>query len=210
MPAVPYNNTENATSAYNATQQWLGYCDHNGVIFPTWHRPYVLQVHVVKAEVQTTKDSTLMRLNSVFSLSFQLERAISMEANKIALMYKKSKSKWQEAAVALRWPYWDWAMENATLPAILNAPRVNVYTPAGHTENMANPFFSYTFQVHTQPPSVLNLTAMPFNSPQGSPTLRYPYIDSAANGGYATNNTYSRNVLSDVPSVAHGWALDLM
>eukprot|EP00798_Chlamydomonas_sp_ICE-L_P014958 gene14958-21014_t len=79
-PTIPYRGVANLTNPYTDVSdpnRWYGYCDHHGVIFPTWHRPYVLT----------------------------LEGALIKRAKAIAKQYKHAKSDWKEAARNLRSPY---------------------------------------------------------------------------------------------------------
>lgn len=44
---LPYIPWDNATGAdFDPNTQWGGYCTHGSVLFPTWHRPYVMLFEV--------------------------------------------------------------------------------------------------------------------------------------------------------------------
>ena len=80
--AHPYRGAENNTSPFNNStaakngDRWMGYCEHNDVLFPTWHRPYVLL----------------------------LEKSITSTASKIAQLYPSgpTRSAYVKAAQELR------------------------------------------------------------------------------------------------------------
>ena len=44
---LPYQTWDDARGDPDPEpDQWLGYCTHGSVLFPTWHRPYVLLYEV--------------------------------------------------------------------------------------------------------------------------------------------------------------------
>ncbi|KAK1227951.1 hypothetical protein PQX77_008996 [Marasmius sp. AFHP31] len=101
----------------NEEKQWEGYCTHGDVLFPTWHRPYMIL----------------------------MEQAIQGEAMKIAETYTFEKERFKEAALNLRQPYWDWA-ENSVPPAeIISMDRLTIIVFNGEEGSVANPFRRYTF-----------------------------------------------------------------
>lgn len=95
-----------------------GYCTHSSILFPTWHRPYLaLYEQAIHAQMQT--------LVSQFPAAQQ--------------------SRWQNAVNGFRIPYWDWATNNAQMPAILTTPTVTVTQTTGQQQTINNPLFSYNF-----------------------------------------------------------------
>ncbi|KAG2135388.1 common central domain of tyrosinase-domain-containing protein [Suillus bovinus] len=101
-----------------------GYCNHGSVVFPTWHRPYVLL----------------------------LEQSIGNVAEKLALdieaHHPDEKGKWTKAANELRFPYWDWAGKDVPengLPPVLYEKTVKIMSAGGKEQTVDNPlsFFSY-------------------------------------------------------------------
>ena len=42
LPNVPWDDVTGTLSKF----EWGGYCTHESVIFPTWHRPYVMLYEV--------------------------------------------------------------------------------------------------------------------------------------------------------------------
>uniref|UniRef100_A0A6U2JLQ7 Tyrosinase copper-binding domain-containing protein n=1 Tax=Chlamydomonas euryale TaxID=1486919 RepID=A0A6U2JLQ7_9CHLO len=185
MPAAPYAGVENVTSPYepNSTR-WLGYCDHAGVIFPTWHRPYVLQLEL-------SIRRAAMRIAEQFEFQFGLN------------VYK-------EAAETLSWPYWDWAA-NEPHPAELTDLTILVRVPPRMKwQRIANPFYSYTFQKETSSgASYTESQEIPFWSPAGSPTYRYPYVDNSTNTGYMSNQTGQIDTYNNMYNLTHDWVMNL-
>ncbi|KAH8808502.1 hypothetical protein F5884DRAFT_373546 [Xylogone sp. PMI_703] len=94
-----------------------GYCTHDSVLFPTWHRPYM----------------------ALF------EQILVTYAQQIAEMYPASfNDTYKTAAKNLRVPFWDWA-SNATIPSVVNQPSVVIQTPYGY-QPFANPLYQYQFK----------------------------------------------------------------
>ncbi|KAK1220850.1 hypothetical protein PQX77_016352 [Marasmius sp. AFHP31] len=118
LPAVEWD-PQPTGGPLNVKEKWDGYCTHGDVLFPTWHRPYMLLI----------------------------EQAIQGEAMKIAETYKDNlKQHYKEAALKLRQPYWDWATGKMELPAaIISDDRVEITLPNGNRGSVANPFRRYTF-----------------------------------------------------------------
>ncbi|KAI0270057.1 tyrosinase [Gloeopeniophorella convolvens] len=98
--------------------QWGGYCTHGSVLFPTWHRPYIVLYEA----------SLLQR-----------------HASEIAKTYKVDQQRWLTAAETLRAPYWDWATNTVPPPEVISLTTVNIITPDGKTTAVANPLLQYTF-----------------------------------------------------------------
>ncbi|KAJ8073000.1 hypothetical protein PM082_019866 [Marasmius tenuissimus] len=98
-------------------QQWLGYCTHGDVLFPTWHRPYMIL----------------------------MEQAIQDEATKIAETYTYEKECFIDAARNLRQPYWDWAKKSVPPPEVISMDSLTIRVFDGEKGSVANPFRRYTF-----------------------------------------------------------------
>jgi len=97
-----------------------GYCVHGTVLFPTWHRPYVV----------------------VF------EQVINKLAVKIAADYKIDNDQWTKAAIDLRQPFWDWGKEETTIPPpeVISLEKVEIINSDGATVLVDNPFLFYKFK----------------------------------------------------------------
>lgn len=101
-----------------------GYCNHGAVVFPTWHRPYVMLIE-----------------QSIGNIAEQL--AHDIEANNPG-----EKGVWIKAAKELRFPYWDWADKDVPengLPPVLYKEKVEIVAAGGKKQIVGNPlsFFSY-------------------------------------------------------------------
>ena len=76
------------------------------------------------------------------------QQTLWKHAQQIATTYPVfSRNRYQLAAETLRMPYWDWSI-NATMPTILNEPRVRINAPSGF-RSIRNPLYTYRF--HPQP-----------------------------------------------------------
>ncbi|KAM0421046.1 hypothetical protein ACHAPT_011117 [Fusarium lateritium] len=92
-----------------------GYCHHNSIAFPTWHRPYMLLYEKLLWE----------NMRKVISDDWKL--------------VGDQKDEWTNAANSWRLPYWDWAQrqtyegyENSfSLPYACVLPQVPIYPPDG-------------------------------------------------------------------------------
>ncbi|KAL2406782.1 Polyphenol oxidase 1 [Exophiala dermatitidis] len=99
------------------TGSYPGFCTHAATPFPTWHRPYM----------------------ALF------EQVLWMHAQDIAATFPSSqRTDYQNAALSLRVPYWDWAI-NPALPDVVTQPQISINTPSGR-KTVKNPLYSYVFQ----------------------------------------------------------------
>ncbi|KAH7627267.1 hypothetical protein B0T09DRAFT_180188 [Sordaria sp. MPI-SDFR-AT-0083] len=101
-----------------------GYCTHSSILFPTWHRPYlVLYEQVLYNLIQN-----------------------------IAKWWPEGepRKRYQAAALRFRIPYWDWASSPPSGQSVLplsvgGSPYVDANGPSG-VQRIANPLFSYSFK----------------------------------------------------------------
>ncbi|KAJ6568747.1 tyrosinase [Mycena capillaripes] len=98
-------------------QGWEGYCTHGNVLFPTFHRPYV----------------------------FLFEQALQRAAIQIASTYTVDQARFQQAALTLRQPYWDWASNSVPPPEVISLDKVSIIAPNGQKTQVNNPLRRYTF-----------------------------------------------------------------
>ena len=93
-----------------------GYCTHSSILFPMWHRPYLLL----------------------------FEQILWTHVQEIAAQYPAASiQEYQKAAITFRIPYWDWSL-NSTLPDVAIAEELTVNTPQGK-QTLANPLKAYHF-----------------------------------------------------------------
>ena len=141
-----------------------GYCEHGTVLFPTWHRPYVLL----------------------------FEQAIIREAIKIANELKDvaDKNKCLQVANLLRLPYLDWESSFTAyqgLPDVFTQLTIDVIYPYNDETTIPNPLRSYVLPVNLSKPisasDVFNPMAKPNYqipetltpfTPANYPTVRHP------------------------------------
>jgi len=57
LPYIPWNGATGA--AFDPDTQWGGYCIHGSVLFPTWHRPYMMLFEVLDIQAQRRQLTTL-------------------------------------------------------------------------------------------------------------------------------------------------------
>ncbi|KAI3329304.1 Di-copper centre-containing protein [Xylariaceae sp. AK1471] len=101
----------------------VGYCHHVSILFPTWHRPYLVLY-------EQTMYSIVQFIASLWPPE-DLDRV-------------------QKAAKRFRIPYWDWAVTppagESVLPLSISGSSImNVSGPNG-VQNISNPLFSFTFK----------------------------------------------------------------
>jgi tyrosinase len=103
-----------------------GYCTHASGLFATWHRPY---------------------------LSLIEQRIVAHAISEAKKFQGADKQRYLAAAKRVRIPYWDWAVDNSAIPAIVKQPMISVIRPGKYgrngtkTErvNINNPLYSYRF-----------------------------------------------------------------
>ncbi|KAI0505261.1 hypothetical protein F5B22DRAFT_640025 [Xylaria bambusicola] len=101
----------------------IGYCHHVSILFPTWHRPYLVLY-----------EQTLYNIIQFIA----------------SLWPPEDIDRVQDAARSFRIPYWDWAVApppgESVLPlSIGGSSAVNVTGPNG-IQSISNPLFSFTFK----------------------------------------------------------------
>ncbi|GJE90071.1 di-copper centre-containing protein [Phanerochaete sordida] len=102
-----------------------GYCNHGSVVFPTWHRPYVMAIE-----------------QAIGDIAVDLAKHITAD-------YAKEAADWAEAAQALRFPFWDWAAGKASkdgVPRVLTDDKVSISMPGGGKEDVDNPLAFFPFK----------------------------------------------------------------
>ncbi|MCJ1399563.1 hypothetical protein MMC11_002765 [Xylographa trunciseda] len=98
-----------------------GYCTHNSVLFPSWHRPYIMLYE--------------QRL-------YELMEGVITKYT--AGAPTQTKSAWRDAADSWRLPYWDWATQTTTrFPAIAREPDIEIDTPAYPSKSYRNPMYKF-------------------------------------------------------------------
>ncbi|CAG8476361.1 1811_t:CDS:2 [Cetraspora pellucida] len=195
LPFVPYDqlpgekepNTDWKASDEN---RWGGYCHHGDILFPTWHRPYVLLLEMLI--YQAARDLVYV------------DKANNYPAGPETDEYKKEVEN-------IRFPYWDWASPSTLssgVPSILFDEYVCIDNPKQKNNNIRNPLRAYTLPVDlgnlTLVGDVSNPTQRPYKpdgittpyTPKGYATVRHP------NSNYISNqDATSLNVVTFCSSV---------
>ncbi|KAJ5833967.1 tyrosinase [Penicillium riverlandense] len=129
MPYKQWNEEETQKIGLNET---IGYCTHTTVLFPSWHRPYLVMYE--------------QRLQEVL-MQEVLPKIPSAE-----------QVKWKKEIEKFRVPYWDWAMPSPELPKNKTAADkikrdwlppdsweavVPIFIP-GHEGPIANPLYKFS------------------------------------------------------------------
>ena len=147
VPRQDYNGVGECSTCTGAD----GYCTHDSVLFPAWHRAYMALFE--------------RQLNAV---AVSIANAWPTSGNSV------SKATMQTAAKNLRMPYWDWAAQppsgTHSLPGVVSSNIITINGPNGQ-ETIKNPLFKYSF---TNPSK---LYYSPFV--KWPTTLRYPTSDAA-------------------------------
>lgn len=118
---VPRQNWDNVgqCSSCSGTD---GYCTHDSVLFPAWHRAYL----------------------ALFEQQFM------KVVNDLANEYPANRRAWMTgAASTMRFPFWDWAAHPQpgypVLPNVMSDKYISVETPRG-MQTIINPLFRHDFQ----------------------------------------------------------------
>ena len=142
VPRVNWNNVGECSTCSGAD----GYCTHDSVLFPAWHRAYMALF----------EQEFLAVVNSIAN-SWPTSGAATTRATM------------QNAASTMRWAYWDWAAippnGNPDLPNIVSQSTVTINGRTG-TETIENPLFRHDF---TDPSHLYYEYFVSWNH-----TLRYP------------------------------------
>lgn len=154
------------------SSQYGGYCHHGDILFPTWHRPYVML----------------------------LEKLIYDEAAEIVKKYpEKLKADYSKALEELRFPYWDWGSPvtlEKGVPSVFWDETVEVEAPDGKT-SITNPLRSYVLPRDLGTLQLVGNSASPTKKPY-IPDSNTPYTPK----GYATVRNPDTNYVSNQDSTS--------
>jgi len=146
VPRANFNGVAECSSCKGAD----GYCTHNSVLFPGWHRAYMAT----------------------------FEQEFVVFAKQIANSWPESgasttRAQMQAAAATIRFPYWDWAAKPPSgnnMPSCITTPQITINGPTG-SETIANPLYQHHF---------VSESALVYSDFTHWPnTLRYPNTDAA-------------------------------
>ncbi|KAM3420600.1 hypothetical protein BST61_g3862 [Cercospora zeina] len=159
---VPRQNYANVGQC-SSCQGTDGYCTHDSILFPGWHRAYM----------------------ALFEQEFlKVARSVANEYP------AATRQRYVNAANNLRFPFFDWAARppnnGQTLPDIITASSVTLQAPTGQ-RNIRNPLYGYVFLNGEQRGLVYStLNSWP-------KTLRYPTSNAqnAANNSPAARDAFN-------------------
>ncbi|KAK5171504.1 uncharacterized protein LTR77_004649 [Saxophila tyrrhenica] len=127
-----------------------GYCTHDSVLFPAWHRAYIALYEQQFLKVVHNIANTWPKTGA-----------------------KTTRLQMRRAAQTMRWPYWDWAAAppngGNNLPDAVSSATLTINGPTGQ-QTISNPLYSHTFSDSSK------LVYSPFN--KWKSTLRYPTSDA--------------------------------
>lgn len=133
-------------------ENWLGYCTHASILFPTWHRVYLLLIEVnlfasydyglwyTEINVYSQQQATQTYMQEILG-EFPQTDQIAM----------------QPALDAWRFPYWDWALrrdvktdgQRLSMPSLFKQEEVEVMGPMG-LMRIPNPLYRYKFPLNSK------------------------------------------------------------
>ncbi|RIA78882.1 hypothetical protein C1645_795240, partial [Glomus cerebriforme] len=166
LPFAPYDLLPGEkiplTDWHKGEPRWGGYCHHGDILFPTWHRPYVLLLEMLICEAAE-------------------EIVNNYGDGEEADEYKKELEK-------VRFPYWDWASPSTLIqgiPSVFFDEYVYIDNPKSKNVRIRNPLRAYTLPVNVGTLSLVgdisNPTQRPYNpgaetpyTPAGYATVRHP------------------------------------
>ncbi|KAF5556999.1 di-copper centre-containing protein [Fusarium napiforme] len=126
LPAIPWDNDPvpmEASKSYNNNYSSSDgtpdfYCPHNSILFPTWHRVYVLLFEQRLWEI--------------------------MNSDIVPHVTGDQRAVWQEAANTWRLPYWDWAAD-PSVPSVVRGDTVSIVDFDGKTVmSTSNPLYQFS------------------------------------------------------------------
>ncbi|KAG7087035.1 hypothetical protein E1B28_013014 [Marasmius oreades] len=118
-----------------------GYCNHGSVLFPSWHRPYVMAL-----EVCTETALSWVQLNNPPPAIHRRSRSCLRESSRLHRYIRRI---WADTAAALRFPWWDWADSDVAqngLPTVFSDDRLVLEFYSGCAMGVFNPLSFFPFQ----------------------------------------------------------------
>jgi len=154
LPWEPYDGITN-----DPEEKFSGYCEHGSILFPTWHRPYMLLI-----------EQEIISCAQKFIDDYQPRDGGKPLTNVQKESYKK-------LAKDIRLPYWDWADSYSQclgLPACLTDEHLTVEYP--QKASIHNPLRCYVLPVHLFSHDV-NYCCSPETIPQAKPYYAPKLVD---------------------------------
>ncbi|KAG9124220.1 hypothetical protein FRC07_012369 [Ceratobasidium sp. 392] len=114
MPYVPWPGDLDGAKKANESASWNGYCNHASILFPNWHRPYLMLIEQVISDCAHS-----------IAQAYSSDPGVSPEQGQ----------KWVKAASDLRLPFWDWTDDETSkngIPDVFRNPSVDLLERAGN------------------------------------------------------------------------------
>ncbi|KAG8690094.1 hypothetical protein FRC11_013883 [Ceratobasidium sp. 423] len=144
MPYVPWLG--DSDEARQTTRgPWLGYCNHASILFPTWHRPYLMVLEQIISDVAHGIASRLAESEN----EKDKKEGEKTAEDEQATWNDTNVQAWLKAAEELRLPFWDWTHERTGtegLPKVLTDAKIEILKPKSTTPDLEvdNPLAYYT------------------------------------------------------------------
>lgn len=158
LPFVAYRDSVNKSYSLDPSKLhgWAGYCQHGSVLFPTWHRAYMILI-----------EKTMIDLSKDIASRFE---------------NKTVREEYQRVAEQIRFPYWDWSSEltpEIGVPDMLLKENVDVFIPPnGEVKSILNPLQGFTSPIDVGEPMRCQ-GCNPYDKPYEVLSLEtgfYPYL----------------------------------
>ncbi|CAE6432916.1 unnamed protein product [Rhizoctonia solani] len=135
MPYVPWAGEPDEVRQ-SSRAPWLGYCNHASILFPHWHRPYLLLLEQIISDVA-------FGIASEFA-NPPKKSGYEDQENLTQAQKDQDAEDWMTAAAKLRFPFWDWTKED--IPQIFKDATVELKIPL-KDKIVNNPLACYHFEV---------------------------------------------------------------
>ncbi|KAK4185474.1 common central domain of tyrosinase-domain-containing protein [Podospora australis] len=181
LPYQPWDEDKDAVTPNE------GYCTHDSLLFPCWHRPFMLLYEAS------------LPLSPLFT---QVLHEI-MVKQVIPQLPKAEQQKWTTASDTWRLPYWDWAQKKSRagkndpiydVPLIAQEPRIGVLDlNDGVTEvYIDNPMYKFTMP-NNEKPGGFGISDIQDTDPNDK-IMTIPFSKSVGTSRWATYEPESGNV----------------
>ncbi|EUC55888.1 tyrosinase tyrosinase: common central domain protein [Rhizoctonia solani AG-3 Rhs1AP] len=137
MPYVPWlGDPDEARQTTRGS--WLGYCNHASILFPGWHRPYIMALEQIISDVAHG-----------IADKFAEKKSNEVEGSEKGSDYVEESNEaeeWMDAADKLRFPFWDWTDPQTGvegIPNIFQEAQIKLVVPQGEDDTYDNPLAFY-------------------------------------------------------------------
>ncbi|EUC55883.1 tyrosinase tyrosinase: common central domain protein, partial [Rhizoctonia solani AG-3 Rhs1AP] len=147
MPYVPWPGDPD--EARQTTRgSWLGYCNHASILFPSWHRPYIMVLEQIISDVAHGIASEFAE-RELHQAESRAEDSAEEDMDEVEDVEMSNKAEeWIDAADNLRFPFWDWTDSRTGvegIPEIFQKEQIDLVVPQGERTTFNNPLAYYKF-----------------------------------------------------------------